>query len=241
MKKKWIYLSPHFDDAVLSCGGLIYQQIQAGDVVQIWTVMGSQPDASQVLPPFAQALHAEWQTDLDTVAQRQKEDIAACEVLGATYKHLQWHDVIYRRHETGEPVVNGKDDLFAGASEPALVDQIGAYLLQKVPARCRLISPLAIGNHVDHCTVVAAVDKTTLPHWHYVDYPYIAGDFQAQAGLLNGSLKRISKTIGENGLKAWLDAISCYTSQLRTFWRDDPEMILAIANYQAGGGGMIWK
>jgi LmbE family N-acetylglucosaminyl deacetylase len=32
---RWIYLSPHFDDAVLSCGGLIFDQAQAGTPVEI--------------------------------------------------------------------------------------------------------------------------------------------------------------------------------------------------------------
>jgi len=35
---RWIYLSPHFDDAVLSCGGLIFDQTCGGTAVEIWTV-----------------------------------------------------------------------------------------------------------------------------------------------------------------------------------------------------------
>ena len=27
---RWIYLSPHLDDAVLSCGGLIFEQSRQG-------------------------------------------------------------------------------------------------------------------------------------------------------------------------------------------------------------------
>jgi hypothetical protein len=34
---RWIYLSPHLDDAALSAGGLIYEQTQAGIQVEIWT------------------------------------------------------------------------------------------------------------------------------------------------------------------------------------------------------------
>jgi len=35
---RWIYISPHFDDAVLSCGGLIWEQTHKGITVEIWTV-----------------------------------------------------------------------------------------------------------------------------------------------------------------------------------------------------------
>lgn len=36
---RWIYISPHLDDAVLSAGGLIYEQTRAGHEVEIWTFM----------------------------------------------------------------------------------------------------------------------------------------------------------------------------------------------------------
>ena len=34
---RWVYLSPHLDDAVFSAGGLIYEQAQGGLPVEIWT------------------------------------------------------------------------------------------------------------------------------------------------------------------------------------------------------------
>jgi LmbE family N-acetylglucosaminyl deacetylase len=40
---RWIYLSPHLDDAVFSAGGLIYEQTQAGIPVEIWTFMCGDP------------------------------------------------------------------------------------------------------------------------------------------------------------------------------------------------------
>ena len=38
----WIYLSPHFDDAVLSCGGMIWEQVHSGETVEIWTLCAGQ-------------------------------------------------------------------------------------------------------------------------------------------------------------------------------------------------------
>jgi len=37
MKMRTIYLSAHLDDAVLSCGGLIHDQVSKGRDVEIWT------------------------------------------------------------------------------------------------------------------------------------------------------------------------------------------------------------
>jgi LmbE family N-acetylglucosaminyl deacetylase len=40
---RWIYLSPHFDDAVLSCGGLIFEQARQGIPIEIWTIFAGNP------------------------------------------------------------------------------------------------------------------------------------------------------------------------------------------------------
>ena len=69
---RWIYLSPHLDDIVLSCGGMVWQQVQAGDVVEIWTIFsGDAPPGP--LAGFAQELHARWQTGPEASAVRRAE------------------------------------------------------------------------------------------------------------------------------------------------------------------------
>ena len=54
---RWIYISPHLDDAVLSAGGLIYEQTRAGMDVEIWNFMCGFPP-SEELSPYAQILHS---------------------------------------------------------------------------------------------------------------------------------------------------------------------------------------
>jgi hypothetical protein len=92
----WIYLSPHFDDAVLSCGGLIAQQTRQGDTVEVWTLCAGD------LPPgpytaFVEELHARWETAENTVVLRREEDRLACARLGATLRHFPIPDSVYRR------------------------------------------------------------------------------------------------------------------------------------------------
>jgi LmbE family N-acetylglucosaminyl deacetylase len=81
-----VYLSPHLDDAALSCGGQIAQQTAAGLPVLIVTLMAGDPPA-RPLSPFAQQLHTRWQLhDAPTaVAARRAEDTAACRHLAAEY------------------------------------------------------------------------------------------------------------------------------------------------------------
>ncbi len=59
---RWIYISPHFDDAVLSCGGLIWEQTHSGIPVEIWTIMAGDPPLGAESTPLARQLHDRWQT-----------------------------------------------------------------------------------------------------------------------------------------------------------------------------------
>jgi len=109
----WVYLSPHLDDAVLSCGGLIAAQVRLGHPVLILTVCAGDPPAGE-LTPLARVLHERWQTGLQTAAVRRAEDLAACARLGAAARHLDLPDCIYRRSpKTGFPVISANEDLFA--------------------------------------------------------------------------------------------------------------------------------
>ena len=72
-----LYLSPHLDDAVYSCGGLIYQQTQAGQRVLVMTTCAGLPPSGP-LSPFAEALHTRWQVSAtNAVTTRRTEDHAA--------------------------------------------------------------------------------------------------------------------------------------------------------------------
>ena len=109
---EWIYFSPHLDDVALSCGGLVWEQRRAGQRVSIWTLCAGDPPAG-ALSPFAQSLHARWQTGADAVALRRQEDIAACAALEAEYRHLDVPDCIYRRGEVSRQVIYASEsDIF---------------------------------------------------------------------------------------------------------------------------------
>src|SRR5512139_3118661 len=77
----WIYLSPHLDDAALSCGGLIWEQVHAGDTVSVWTICAGDPPNGS-LSPFAEALHARWQSGIEAAVLRREEDVTSCLLLG---------------------------------------------------------------------------------------------------------------------------------------------------------------
>ena len=79
------YLSPHLDDAALSCGGRIYQERQAGLAVLVLTLMAGDPPPEAAETSFVAELHARWELDAasNPVAARRAEDKRALSLLDA--------------------------------------------------------------------------------------------------------------------------------------------------------------
>src|SRR3954449_7408206 len=96
----WIYLSPHLDDAALSCGGQIFAASQGGERVLIVTITAGNPVGS--VSSYAASLHSRWEL-VDATEARRQEDLAACAILGAESLHWAVPDCIYRVDAQGNP------------------------------------------------------------------------------------------------------------------------------------------
>src|SRR5215207_7146249 len=89
-----LFLSPHLDDAILSCGGMIHQLCRNGERVIIVTAMAG--DALESLPdsPVLNALRAQWSgAEIDV---RRAEDALAAQQLGAQVIHLALPECAFR-------------------------------------------------------------------------------------------------------------------------------------------------
>lgn len=210
---RWVYLSPHLDDAVLSAGGWIHEQTQAGNPVEIWTIMCGDPQLTEY-SPFAQLLHFRWgfASAEETVRRRREEDKTAAAILGATTVHFDFLDCIYRRASNG-------DWLYFDITLPPH-DSDGDYparIAEAISARLKpddaLICQLALGSHVDHVLVRQAAERLGRPLRYTMDIPYCLsspGGFDANAAGMKESVFRITET----SLARWIEAVLAYKSQL---------------------------
>jgi LmbE family N-acetylglucosaminyl deacetylase len=108
-----------------------------------------------------------------------------------------------------------------------------------------LVSPLTLGNHVDHRLVRAAAEQAAarkgLALWYYPDYPYAVGPRGDMLGKVGDDWQKTCLSVSPEGLLAWQEAVACYRSQLSTFWKDRAELDAAIASYaQQAGGICMW-
>jgi LmbE family N-acetylglucosaminyl deacetylase len=249
--RSYLYLSPHFDDAVYSAGGLIHRQARAGERVVVLTVCAGSP--SGPFSEFAQTLHARWQLAADAaVLARRAEDIAALRLLGAEAVHLDVPDCIYRAHpETGEPLYASEAALF-GEVDPAegpLVQKIAAAIRAALPPgpEARVYAPLGLGHHVDHQLTRRAAEALGRSLLYTEDYPYAQREPEtvdwegATAGLAPRWVP-----FDEADFDAHCRAAAAYRSQLGSFWPDEAEMRLALRRFveRAGEGQLelrLWS
>jgi LmbE family N-acetylglucosaminyl deacetylase len=241
---RWIYLSPHFDDVALSCGGLVWEQVQAGSAVIIWTVCaGSAPVGK--LSPFAKELHIRWKVNEDATTQRRIEDLNSCRRMGATWQHFNLPDCIYRQDPRSGEYMYSSEASLNGTLHPA--DTFTSVSLQQEIKSFQssdtvLVSPLGLGNHVDHQLTRQVAEGQGYSTWYYADYPYVLRckeklDEMQQEGWVSQVFP-----ISPDGLVAWQDSIAAHGSQISTFWKGEPEMRLAVLEYLDENKGIrLWK
>lgn len=240
----WVYLSPHFDDVVLSCGGLVWEQVQAGQQVEIWTVAAGAPKEGLPLSGFAQQLHDRWQTGTEAVVIRRTEDEAAGRRLGARLCYWDLPDCIYRQLPDGSWLVNGEEDLWQPyhSQEEPVIDRLCRWLVKNLSPEDILVSPLTLGNHVDHNLVRAAAERLGRPLCYYADYPYVVNAQSSMSGKIGLDWETVCQGVSQAGLRAWQEAVACHVSQLSTFWGGLEEMNASIEAYwRSDGGTCLWE
>lgn len=241
---KWIYLSPHPDDAVMSCGGIIHQQVKRGDSVAMWTLFAGDPPDGE-LTPFADNLHRRWGVDAAAaMAARRKEDQHAAERLGADICNFSLPDCIYRRLPNGEPLVTCEEDLWQSPhpEEAQLIAQLAARLSDALPEDTRLVCPLGIGAHVDHTLTRAAAERLDQSLNFYADFPYVGRERTSSQVWIEPQWKTHRYRLSDADLLAWKDAIAAHATQISTFWENETEMRAALGKFHAqGGGDCLWE
>jgi LmbE family N-acetylglucosaminyl deacetylase len=239
---RWIYFSPHLDDAILSCGGLIRQQSSSKLPIEIWTICAGDPPESG-LSPFSQHLHKVWASTSDTPAIRRVEDSTACRHLGARFRHLSIPDCIYRQDGDGNWLYPSEESLFGDLKKDDLptIQTINTFLVASLKVDDILVSPLAVGNHVDHQLTRKAVEEVGRNLFYYADVPYLFREPAQFLELTRNLLPEIHH-FPQQALVAWQESVEMYRSQLQGLFESVEAMREAICIYYQNVNGLkLWK
>lgn len=233
-----IFLSPHLDDVVLSCGGMIQRLIKSGKAVRVVNVFSGQPQA-QTLSAFARHLHAKWKLGENVVLMRRQEDLAAMQKLGASdLLYWEFTEAPYRRGRDNQPLYTTYAEMRGNPAESdremeqALSCQVQQQL-ESMPETTILYVPLALGQHVDHQILfqVGKILQASGRHVRfYEDYPYVE-NYTLDSDVFNWIPKMVSISVA-----AKARAAKEYTSQLRGLGGDPQsvEQRLARVSRQTG-------
>jgi LmbE family N-acetylglucosaminyl deacetylase len=150
-----LVVSTHFDDAVLSLGGLVAAAAGEGRAVVVVTACGGCPPEQVEASEWDRACG--FRSGAQAAAVRAAEDRDACAILGAAAVHLDALDGPYR----------SDDGLRA----------LAAFVTEQGARYADVYLPAAIGGNQDHAAVRDVALRTFGVHggqrvWLYADLPY---------------------------------------------------------------------
>lgn len=243
-----LFLAPHFDDVALSCGGEVARLHAAGETVAIATIFAGAPPTAMPLTPYARWHLAVWgvASVAEALATRRSEDEAAAAVLGATLHLLPFVDGVFRedRYHSWEEL---SDRLVP--ADATLPTEIANTLIERgligIGPETVVTGPLAIGGHVDHQVVFAAMRLLAARGVRvrgYEDYPYAGHEAEYTSRMQSPDVAGATPETVD--IMPWLEtkvrAIGCYPSQLALLFPDTPmpEAVRAYGSHVAGGVGV---
>lgn len=172
---KYIFISPHLDDAILSCGNLIYELNKRGKKIIIATVF---TEASKIESPQAKEFlnQCRYKNAQKLFKARKIEDLNVCRALGISSIHMGFIDAAWREsnnkliYTTNDKQYNG----IISTKDKGVINKIRLKINKLVNKNYNilLLSPLGIGNHVDHLIVNKIVNKTKIDKLFWEDFPY---------------------------------------------------------------------
>jgi LmbE family N-acetylglucosaminyl deacetylase len=210
--RRWIILSPHLDDGPLSLGGLIVAL--TGFVrVEVWSLFCG-ATLRGPYSPLAQWLHSSSGLAGGRLSWARKlEDRRACRRLGASARHFPWMDAPYRKtavkqfmySELHGPVHDGDFEL---------AHRIGRHLAGMIEDDDLVLSPLAIGGHVDHViTRKAAESVQPAAIMYYPEIPYMQLH-REDAATATAGFCPVQYTLRRDEIVTWIDSLKLYVTQM---------------------------
>lgn len=250
---KHVYLSPHLDDAVLSCGGAIHRHTAAGEPALIITIFAGEAGADVEFSPFALVQHGYWSHPPRPMTLRRAEDAAALALLGARGLYLDYLDAIYRTDTGGQWLYAGLEALFGEVhpADPVALDGakgLADRLAGLAPPQDHMVvyAPLGAGHHIDHqLTHIAA--RQLLDRGYrlafYEDLPYAEQPEALEAALAAAEGWRAeSIPLNAADVTAKVSALSYYRTQMPVLFGGAeamPSRVWSFAASRSSESGLV--
>ena len=208
-----VFVSPHFDDAIGSCGCLINKLVTLGESIQILTVFTGEHDGK--VSEFAKKLLDLWKLK-NGVIERNIENIKACNVLGVGYSNLPYIEALYRK--LGSWLYPFDGDLFGHIhyADFYLPKEISSVISNIYSKDTIFYFPSGRGNHVDHI-LVKQVGELLLGNGFRVSF---YTDFSYEGLITNDvNVHKVTRYFNVGDLEKKIKAFNEYKSQLKMLFK----------------------
>ena len=183
-----LFVSPHLDDAVLSCGALV-SHLAGTCPVTVLTVFSAAAQPTKSGLAARKTLRSLGIADAEAhYEERRAEDVEVLKEAGASWIHLGLTDALFRRvgHSVKNPGPSGtgraayptyRFDAARGriaSSDAGLAAELGDMIREAAVANGATVvfGPLGVGRHVDHLITRNAVTASGVNAVYYSDFPY---------------------------------------------------------------------
>jgi len=202
--RRIVVISPHLDDAIMSVGATIAWAVRSGAAVEVLTVFGYGPISLAPAGPWD--TKSGFKTEAEACRVRRAEDGAACQILGATPRWLDFGAEPYERRGTPDEIVAAVRAAVTGAD-------------------CALLPGFPLW-HPDHAELSQLLLAGNLPCrlGLYAEQPYLfyerktlqpAMRAAAIESSLPASLQWTRQRVGKTEQRLKLRAVRSYRTQLR--------------------------
>ncbi len=207
-KPSYLFVSPHLDDAILSCGGLFSYLAPKTDVT-IATVFTEAHNSPTSLSIRRFLKNSGYDDSEKLFIERRREDKIINDLIGVKTIHLRFTDGLYRLKSNANRLELALGNilqeakfiypLFAwqlkmgkvSSNDGQLINEITRKIEGLVGPKTVLFAPVATGSHLDHKIVRRAIEGRFENVIFWSDFPYNVWDNQ------------FSSDLGSRGYQRW--------------------------------------
>lgn len=175
--RSFVFLSPHLDDAVFSCGLLLAKLRKLNKKVKVITIFSDCTSSPKTPQSKLFLEQCGFVNGKKLFAERRLEDQLASKTLGFTPVHLNFIDAAWRLNDKNKPVYRSSDIQFSGKVsaydthlKPKIINKLKNVI--NPTEKCVVFAPFGEGGHVDHVLVRNIASEMFSGVFLWSDFPY---------------------------------------------------------------------
>lgn len=232
---KIIFISPHLDDVILSCGEFVAKLRNTKREVLVITIFSGTP-MSENISHAAKLFHDSCNLGDNAMHFRKNEDEKAMKLLDVEYIHIGELESLYRKNTDGTYKYNEIEHIFTTDTSNE-IDTIKCLSskIENIFANMnidKIYIPLGIGNHIDHVITRKSIEniasKFFFKKYYYEDTPYVCNLESNNYSELTSELNSFVIKVTDEEWNLKCEAINCYVSQLDMLWKNEEEKLMQL-------------